>query len=147
MKGTVQRILAFPLILAAAASIPLLAQDSGLTFRASVARVTLSVTVRTPRGRPVTTLKATDFALYDSGQPRVITDFKLDPTPVSLGFLVDFSGSMGVGARRSAARENMHHLLSWLTPGVDRACASYSPWRRRQGTSWRSSTGSSDRSG
>ena len=115
------RRLPLPVILAALASIPLVAQNERPTFRSSVDRVTLSVTVRTPRGRPVTTLTAADFTLLDSGQARPIVDFKTDPTPVSLGFLVDFSGSMGVGARRAAARESVHHLLSWLTPGVDRA--------------------------
>lgn len=108
-------------VIAAAATVSLAAQDERPMFRSSTERVTLSVTVRTQRGRPVTTLDATDFQLFDSGQPRAIAEFRKDMTPVSLGFLVDFSGSMGVGARRAAARESVHHLLSWLTPGVDRA--------------------------
>lgn len=115
-----RRIVTLPVILAAVASVSLLAQDRPV-FRSSTDRVTLSVTVRTPRGRPVTTLTAADFQLFDSGQARKIEDFKTDPTPVSLGFLVDFSGSMGVGQRRAAARESVHHVLSWLQPGVDRA--------------------------
>lgn len=113
-------ILALPLILAVAAS-SVMAQDSRPTFRAEVARVTLSATVRTSRGRPVTNLTAADFILRDTGQPRAIVDFRTDPTPVTIGFLVDFSGSMGVGARRAAAREHVHHLLSWLQPAADRA--------------------------
>lgn len=112
--------MALPLILAAGAS-SLLAQDARPTFRASVDRVTLSATVRTDKGRPVTTLTAADFILKDSGQPRAIVEFRTEPTPVSLAFLVDFSGSMGVGSRRAAAREHVHHLVSWLEPGVDRA--------------------------
>ena len=113
-------ILALPLILTVAAS-ALLAQDAPPTFKASVARVTLSATVKTTRGRPVTTLKAADFELRDSGNLVPIVDFRTEPTPVSIGFLVDFSGSMGIAARRAAAREQMHHLISWLQPGEDRA--------------------------
>lgn len=90
-------------------------------FSASVERVTLSVTVRTSRGRPVTGLTAEDFVLTSSGQRQSITDFRHDDTPVSLALLVDFSGSMAVGARRAAARENVDHLLRFLQPGVDRA--------------------------
>jgi VWFA-related protein len=112
--------LALPLILAVAAS-TLLAQDARPTFKASVERVTLSATVRSSRGRPVTNLKVTDFILSDSGRQTPIADFRTDPSPVSIGFLVDFSGSMGVAARRAAAREQMHHLVSWLEPGRDRA--------------------------
>lgn len=118
----VRRIVTLPVILAALISATVVAaQDDRPTFRSSVGRVTLSVTVRTPRGRPVTNLKASDFVLTDAGQTKPIVDFRTDPTPVSLGFLVDFSGSMGVGARRTAARDNVQHLLAWLSPGVDRA--------------------------
>jgi Ca-activated chloride channel family protein len=41
--------------------------------------------------------------------------------PVSLALLVDFSGSMGVGARRQAARDTAFHLVHSLTPGTDSA--------------------------
>jgi Ca-activated chloride channel family protein len=98
-----------------------LAQDARPVFSASVDRVTLSVTVRTERGRPVTNLTEQDFVLFSAGRRQTITNFRRDDTPVSLGFLVDFSGSMGVGARRAAARENVDHMLQMLQPGVDRA--------------------------
>jgi Ca-activated chloride channel family protein len=96
-------------------------QDQRPTFRASVERVTLAVTVRTSRGRQVTDLQASDFEVLDQGRRREITEFRTDPAPVSLGFLVDFSGSMDVAARRDVARESVRHLLAWLTPGVDHA--------------------------
>ncbi len=110
-----------PLVLVTAMSAVTLAQDARPMFSASVDRVTLSVTVRTDRGRPVTNLTAPDFLLSSSGRGQTITNFQRDSTPVSLGFLVDFSGSMDVGARRAAARENVQHMLSLLAPGVDRA--------------------------
>jgi VWFA-related protein len=79
------------------------------------------VTVRTRNGRHVSDLAADDFIVLDSGEPRDITEFRTDASPVSLGFLVDFSGSMDVAARRGVARESVAHLLSWLEPGTDHA--------------------------
>ncbi len=69
----------------------------------------------------MTNLQPSDFIVLDSGRPVTITNFHLEPEPISLGFLADFSGSMGVAARRSVAREGLSHLLSLLEPGVDRA--------------------------
>ena len=119
MRGT----LSLPLVLATAISVmsPVYAQDTQPVFSAAVDRVTLSVTVRTSRGRPVTDLTEQDFILTSSGQRRAITNFRRDDTEVSLGFLVDFSGSMGVGARRAAARENVAHILELLRPAIDHA--------------------------
>lgn len=117
MRGT----LSLPLVLVTLMSAVPLAQEPRPVFSASVERVTLSVTVRTTRGRPVADLTAADFILTSSGQPQVITDFRRELSPVSLGFLVDFSGSMAVGARRAAARENIDHMLRLLAPGIDRA--------------------------
>lgn len=96
-------------------------QDARPTFRASTELVTVAATVRTRRGRPVVNLKSTDFQLLDSGQPRVITEFKSEPAPVSVALLVDFSGSMEVGQRRRAARETASHIVNFLKPDVDQA--------------------------
>lgn len=117
MRGT----LSLPLVLVTGLSALPLAQEPMPVFSASVERVTLSATVRTSRGRPVTDLTEQDFVLTSSGRPQKITNFRRDNTPVNLGFLVDFSGSMSVGARRAAARENVQHMLGLLHPGIDRA--------------------------
>ena len=91
------------------------------TFRGGVNRVALNVTVRNRQGKIITGLRATDFELIDSGTQRKIDEFRTETSPVSLGLLVDFSGSMDVAAKRAAARENAFHLLSWLESGVDQA--------------------------
>jgi len=83
--------------------------------------VSLTVTVRTPKGRHVTNLKSEDFTVIDDGMSRRITEFRTDSTPISLGFLVDFSGSMDVAARRGVARENVRNVLAWMQPAADRA--------------------------
>jgi VWFA-related protein len=91
------------------------------TFRSSVQRVVIAASVRTRRGRPVTGLEASDFTLRDSGVVKRILEFDSDPAPVSAGLLVDFSGSMGVAARRAAAHENARFLIGELKAGEDRA--------------------------
>jgi Ca-activated chloride channel homolog len=96
-------------------------QDVRPTFRSAVERVTVAATVRTRRGRPVQNLTMTDFVLRVGGQNRAITDFRADAAPVSLALLVDFSGSMGIGERRQAARNTASYLLNFLTPAVDHA--------------------------
>jgi Ca-activated chloride channel family protein len=66
-------------------------------------------------------LAATDFEVLDNGQQRRITDFRDDPSPVSLAILFDISGSMRGTDRMLAARFAAHHVLSWLEPGRDEA--------------------------
>lgn len=95
-------------------------QSQPPTFRATVERVTLAATVRDHRGRPVTTLKAGDFHLIDSGQPRTILEFERDTAPMSMAILADFSGSMDVAAKRGVAREMVRQLVGFLTAGEDR---------------------------
>jgi len=88
-------------------------------FRAAVDRVAVATSVRTRRGKPVNDLKAEDFKLLDSGQPRHINEVRTDLTGVSLALLVDYSGSMGFAEKREASRAVAAHLVSWLTPGTD----------------------------
>ncbi|MEZ5319618.1 MAG: VWA domain-containing protein [Vicinamibacterales bacterium] len=95
------------------------AQDQRPTFRTTVERVTLSATVRTRHGKPVTDLTAEDFELVDSGVAKPFLDFRADRSPVRLALLMDVSGSMDVAAKRAAAQEAAWHLLSWLTAGED----------------------------
>jgi VWFA-related protein len=97
------------------------AQEAHPTFRARTERVVVAATVRTAANKPVTNLTAADFELYDAGERRDISEFRTDASPVSMALLVDFSGSMGVAARRQAAHDNVHQLLAWLTPGYDQA--------------------------
>jgi VWFA-related protein len=91
------------------------------TFKAGVDLVTVTATVRDRRGRLVKGLDATDFVVLDKGERRPITNFRAEPTPVSLAVLFDISGSMRTADRMNAARFAAHHVLSWLEPGRDEA--------------------------
>jgi Ca-activated chloride channel family protein len=91
------------------------------TFKSGVDLVTVTATVRDRRGRLIKGLDAEDFEVLDKGERRRITDFRTEPTPVSLAILFDISGSMRTADRMTAARFAAHHVLSWLEHGRDEA--------------------------
>ena len=91
------------------------------SFKSGIDLVTVAATVRDRRGRLVRGLGAADFQVLDNGQPRKITDFRAEPSPISLAILFDISGSMRTSDRLLAARFAAHHVLSWLEPGRDEA--------------------------
>ena len=64
------------------------------TFKAETRLVVVHATVRNARGELVTTLERDAFTVYENGKPQPITVFRRDDIPVSLGLLIDNSGSM-----------------------------------------------------
>jgi Ca-activated chloride channel homolog len=80
------------------------------TFRTGVNLVVLPVTVTNDRGQFVGSLGRGDFAVYEDGVQRPIEQFSAERVPVSLGILVDISGSME-GARFADARGALVKLL------------------------------------
>lgn len=91
------------------------------TFTSGIDLVTVSATVRDRHGRLVRGLEANDFEVLDNGERRAITNFRAEPSPVSIAILFDISGSMRIADRMTAARFAAHHVLSWLEPGRDEA--------------------------
>lgn len=63
-------------------------------FKAEAQEVVLHATVVDQRSRLVTNLNKSDFTVYEDGQPQQITNFTREDIPVSIGILVDNSGSM-----------------------------------------------------
>jgi VWFA-related protein len=76
--------------------------------RAELINVTATVTDRSERF--VRGLRREDFSLYEDGQPQAITHFSDERVPVSLGLVVDKSGSMD-GEKWSAARGAIDRFL------------------------------------
>jgi VWFA-related protein len=73
-------------------------------FHAETRLVVLHATVRNSRGELVTNLDRDAFTVYENGKPQPIRVFRRDDIPVSLGLLIDNSGSMrSVRARVEAA--------------------------------------------
>src|SRR6185312_1846947 len=66
----------------------------GFVYRQQVEEVTLQATVVDHQHRIVTDLGQRDFTVYEDGQPQPITLFRREDVPVSIGILVDNSGSM-----------------------------------------------------
>jgi Ca-activated chloride channel homolog len=66
----------------------------GYVISREVNLVVLPVTVRNREGQFVSGLEASNFRVYENGQPQKITDFQSEDTPVTVGLVVDHSGSM-----------------------------------------------------
>lgn len=70
-------------------------QESGaFIIRKRVEEVTLHATVMDEKRRLVTNLSKNDFTVFEDGQPQQITSFRHEDVPVSVGILIDNSGSM-----------------------------------------------------
>jgi Ca-activated chloride channel family protein len=67
---------------------------SGFLFKKDVEEVTLHATVLDQRQHLVTDLGQRNFVIYEDDQPQQITHFTREDIPVSIGIIVDNSGSM-----------------------------------------------------
>ncbi|HEX4231987.1 MAG TPA: VWA domain-containing protein [Bryobacteraceae bacterium] len=70
---------------------------SGIVFAQFVANtrlVELHASVVDRKGKLLTDLPRDDFKVYENGQPQIIKIFKREDVPVSLGLIIDDSGSM-----------------------------------------------------
>jgi len=69
--------------------------DSGaFVFKKNVEEVVLHATVFDDKQRFVTSLDKAAFTVYEDGHPQTITSFHKEDIPVSMGIVVDNSGSM-----------------------------------------------------
>lgn len=69
-------------------------QGGTYTLRTNVGEVRLNATVLDGSGRVVQSLGRDAFHVYEDGVPQTITSFRHEDLPVSLGILIDSSGSM-----------------------------------------------------
>jgi VWFA-related protein len=68
--------------------------DTGTVFRSDTRLVVLHTTVVDKNGHLVTDLPKEAFTVYENGQPQPIKSFKREDVPVSMGLIIDNSGSM-----------------------------------------------------
>jgi len=69
--------------------------ESGtFVFRANVQEVVLHATVIDDKQRMVTSLDRGAFTVFEDGKPQVIKSFRHEDVPISLGIVIDNSGSM-----------------------------------------------------
>ena len=99
-------------IVAAAVSIAAQSQE-GFKFKSGVELVNVNATVSDRDGRFVPGLTKDDFIVYDEGRPQEITQFSNERVPVSLGILLDTSGSM-TPDKMSSARAAIDRFINQL---------------------------------
>ena len=84
--------------------------DRVFRFRAGVELINVTATVTDSRGRFVPGLTRDDFLVYEDGEVQTITYFSNERVPVSLGIVLDTSGSME-GEKMQAAGDALDRFL------------------------------------
>lgn len=106
----------FGAVLLVAGAAPL-AQDtqdqSGFRFRSGVDLINVAVTVTDSSGRFVPGLTQDDFIVYEDGVRQEVSHFSSERVPVSLGIVLDTSGSMA-GEKFEHARAALDRFLNEL---------------------------------
>ena len=87
--------------------------QSSFKFRTGVELINVNATVTDQSGRFVPGLTRDDFRVFDDEQAQTVTHFSADRVPVSLGIVLDTSGSMD-GDKIRAAREALDRFLRQL---------------------------------
>ena len=82
-------------------------------FRTGVELINVTATVTDANGRFVSGLQKENFQLFEDGQEQTITHFNAERVPVSLGLVVDTSGSME-GEKWVSARQALNRFLFQL---------------------------------
>ena len=129
MKSLVRGISALIVALVAAGSLPFAQQQPPLPqpppqdppafkFRTGVELINVNATVTDQNGRFVPGLTRDDFRVFDDETLQTVTHFSAERVPVSLGIVLDTSGSMD-GEKIRAAREALMRFLSQLLDADD----------------------------
>jgi VWFA-related protein len=83
-------------------------------YRQQVDEVTLQAAVIDQRRHFVTNLASANFVIFEDGRPQKINSFKQEDVPVSIGIVVDNSGSMR--SKRSAVTKAVVNLVRASNP-------------------------------
>ena len=89
---------------------PASGEQEAFRFRSGVELINVTATVSDGRGRFVSGLRQDDFRVYEDGDQRPITHFTAERVPVSLGIVLDASGSME-GEKMAAAKQALQRFL------------------------------------
>jgi VWFA-related protein len=93
-------------------------QQDGFRFKSGVELINVTATVTDRAGRFYGNLRREDFIVYEDNQPVEITHFSAERTPVSLGIVVDTSGSM-VGEKWGAAVNSIDRFFRMMDDQLD----------------------------
>lgn len=123
-----------PLVAALLASVTLTAERQP-QFKSGVDVVYLDVTVQAQDGSIVRGLAKDDFLIYDEEVLQDVAVFSDEPAPISVGVLIDTSGSMS-GERMASAIRAADALGRSLQPGDQWSISTFDSMRRTMIT-WR----------
>ena len=115
MTRTQLRLFLAALLAVVAIAAPGAQNREGIRFRGGVELINVTATVTDADGRFVSGLRKEDFAVFEDEEQQEVTHFSSERVPVSLGILLDASGSMTrdkMSAARSAIDRFIHDLLS-----------------------------------
>jgi VWFA-related protein len=87
---------------------------SGYVIKVRSDEVTLQATVMDLKHRLVTDLNSGNFTVYEDNRPQPITSFRREDIPVSIGIVVDNSGSMRT--KRNAVTKAVVNLVQASNP-------------------------------
>ena len=111
MRGLVAVLCAFATVLLGQAGLQDTPKDT-TPFRADSTLVLVPVSVTDPANRYVLGLEKEDLRLFEDGVEQKVTHFSNEDAPLSIGLLVDTSGSMG--AKLDTSRRAVAEFLKTL---------------------------------
>ena len=97
---------------------PFAQQQAGFRFKSGVELINVTATVTDRSGRFAGRLTKEDFVVFEDDKLVEVTHFNSDRTPVSLGIVVDTSGSM-VGEKWSAAISSIDRFFRLMNDELD----------------------------
>jgi VWFA-related protein len=89
---------------------------SEYTLRTEVDLLSVAVRVTDRNDNEIHGLTADQFSLYEDGVPQKISFFDAAAEPVSLGILLDVSGSMGASGKLDQAKAALSQIISTMRP-------------------------------
>lgn len=105
-------------VLALASVSPRAQQQDGFRFKSGVELINVTATVTDRAGRFAGRLTKDDFVVYEDNKLVEVTHFSAERTPVSLGLVVDTSGSM-VGEKWAAAVSSIDRFFRMMNDELD----------------------------
>jgi VWFA-related protein len=93
-------------------------EQGGFKFKSGVELINVTATVTDRSGRYYSRLTKDDFLVYEDGKPVEVTHFSAERTPVSLGIIVDTSGSMA-GEKWNAAVNSIDRFFRLMNDELD----------------------------
>ena len=118
MRRHSQNFVAFAAIVLAFATSLLGQEQGGFKFKSGVELINVTATVTDRSGRFAGSLRKEDFIVYEDNKLVDISHFSAERTPVSLGIVVDTSGSMA-GEKWGAAVESIDRFLRLMDDELD----------------------------